>query len=106
MSSRLGESTVFKISGGSLLGPILAPFWDPFGTPRGPLYSPKEPKGGQEGVQEGVPKRDRFLTPPFSQWRLLSVKLPRVRIYAMTPFKLFVNLVPDEVPTMRYRNTV
>ena len=65
VSSRLSESTVFKISGGSLLGPILAPFWDPFGTPRGPLYSPKEPKGGQEGVQEGVPKRDRFLTPLF-----------------------------------------
>ena len=35
VSSRLGESTVFTISPGSLLDPILAPFWHPFGTPGG-----------------------------------------------------------------------
>ena len=35
MSSRLGESIVFKVSGGSLLGPILQSIWGAFGTPGG-----------------------------------------------------------------------
>ena len=32
VSSRLDESTVFKVSGGSFSDPILAPFWSPFET--------------------------------------------------------------------------
>ena len=56
VSSRLGESTVFKISGGSLLGPILAPFWDPFGTPGGHFARQEGPRGPKRGSKRGYQK--------------------------------------------------
>ena len=58
VSSRVSESTVFKISGGSLLGPILAPFWDPFGTPGGHYARQEDPRGpkreSKRGYQKGI----------------------------------------------------
>ena len=65
VSSRLGESTVFKNSGGlafgSHFGTILGPLWDP----RGATRLAKRAQEGEEGGPKGGLNLGSFFDPPF-----------------------------------------
>ena len=117
VSSRPSESTVFKNSGGSLLGPILAPFGEPFGTQEGHWTLPGGPRRVKRGSQRGghrippgsfIPHTSRVTPPlflpsnvqdpplwnPFGRPRLGFQIFSKIRKWRFRRGEVLVSIIP------------